>query len=672
MDAAFPLRRRPIEPSPPLDEILGPLGPVATAMGARVGAFEERPQQLRMARAVDEALRAGRHLIVEAGTGVGKSFGYLVPALLWAAEHGKKVAVATSTIALQEQLAGKDLPLLASCLPVDASFALVKGRGNYLCARRLDLARQPALDATAELFPDEGPRLELERIAAFSAQGLESRQDLPFVPREDVWDAVRAESGNCLHKACPHYERCGYQASRRRTHAARLLVMNHHVLLSDLALRRSGASFLPDVDAIVVDEAHDLEDAAADTLGSRVTSRGLAYQLGRLWHDRRDRGLLARHPDPALKERVEEARRAARSFFDKVRAAHGSSATAGLRAIEGPLDVDGSLSQCLEDLARETAAGAAAVDRDLALELSVRSQSILALAEQVDDVVRGPDDDHVSWLEWDARGQAVIVRTPVDVGPSLRASLYDAFPTVVLTSATLSTGRPASFRYVRERLGLEDAEELSLGSPFDFTRQARIIVRTDLPDPSRAPEAYEEALPEAVLEAVRRTAGGAFVLFTSYESMRRTAQAVRAHLEGDGLEVLVQGEDLPRTAMLERFREKDSVLFGVSSFWQGVDVPGDALRNVVIARLPFEVPTHPLVMARQARVEREGRSAFTELSLPQAALKLKQGFGRLIRRATDRGLVVLLDSRIVTKPYGRALLETLPECPVDLVPERPE
>ena len=317
--------------------------------------------------------------------------------------------------------------------------------------------------------------------------------------------------------------------------------------------------------------------------------------------------------------------------------------------VKGPVDSEESLAENLEQLADRLLLGVpAAATRDAGLELAARANAIQSLAETVEEVRKGPDDQHVSWVERDARGNATLVRAPIDVGPALKVALWDAYDTVVLTSATLATGRPASFRYVRDRLGLAgsaDVDEVALGSPFDYVRQARVIVRTDLPDPARDPAGYEAALPEAVLHAVRRTKGGAFVLFTSYESMRRTADAVRAHLEGDGLVVLVHGEDLPRTAMLERFRETNAVLFGVSSFWQGVDVPGDALRNVVIARLPFDVPSHPLARARQARVEREGKSAFEELSLPAAALRLKQGFGRLIRRATDKGIVVLLDPR---------------------------
>jgi ATP-dependent DNA helicase DinG len=415
---------------------------------------------------------------------------------------------------------------------------------------------------------------------------------------------------------------------------------------------------------VVVDEAHDLEDVAAEVLGTRVSSRGVGQVLARVWNDRRRRGLLAAHRDPALRALVDDARRAAKAFFERVRAVGGQAAAAV--PLEVPLPTDEGLADGLERLAGALGAAVPAMPRDLGMEATARAGGCLGLAQAVRDAARGADAGHAAWVETDGRAHAALVRAPVDVGPALANALFSAYPTVVLTSATLAVGRPPSFRYVRERLGLADADEAVLGSPFDFPRQARLVVRADLPDPARDPAGYDAALPDAVLDAVRRTRGGAFVLFTAYESMRRVAERVRAPLAADGLTVLVQGEDLPRTAMLERFRAEDAVLLGVSSFWQGVDVPGDALRNVVIARLPFEVPTNPLARARAARLEAEGRSPFAELSLPQAALRLKQGFGRLIRRATDRGLVVVLDPRLATKSYGRVLLDSLPECPVEV------
>ena len=630
--------------------------------------FEPRAEQARMAGAVDAALRGPHHLIVEAGTGVGKSFAYLLPALKWAEETGKKVAVATSTIALQEQLVLRDLPLLVKALPYRGTTALVKGRGNFVCLRRLSLAMAEG----PGLFPDFESRSQLEAVSGAAEMGLGTRQEIPFAVRDDVWDSARAESGNCLHKKCPFYEKCPYQAGRRRTQAASLLVMNHHVLLADLALRRSGASFLPEVDAIIVDEAHDLPDTAAEALGTRVTSRGISYLLGRLWNDKKESGLLARHPDPELRRAVTEMRAAAQAFFGGLRGALPRPATGGPVSVTGPLPADEGFAERLSTLAAALDRGmTSAPSNDLALELGARSRAFSALAAEVETLVPGPDADNVVWAEWDPSGHGALVRAPVDPGPALRESLYGAHDTVILTSATLSIGRPPSFRFTRDRLGLDDAEELSVGSPFDYPRQARLVVRTDLPDPAKDPKGYEAALPAAVLAAVRRTKGGAFVLFTSFESLRRTAEAIRGDLVADGIEVLVHGEDRSRTALLDRFRETNSVLFGTSSFWQGVDVPGDALRNVIITRLPFDVPTHPLHRAREARLIAAGRRPVDEMSLPQAALRLKQGFGRLVRRATDSGYVVILDPRIVTKRYGKALLESLPECPIDYVPERP-
>ncbi|MHC5009563.1 MAG: ATP-dependent DNA helicase [Planctomycetota bacterium] len=639
--------------------LLGPQGPVASALEGEGAAYETRAEQLQMAAAVAASLSSSRHLIVEAGTGVGKSFAYLVPLLRHAVNAGCTVAVATSTIALQEQLVQRDLPLLQRALPFDVSFALVKGRGNYLCTRRMLLAC-----ADARTLGDERLRAQLDAIRAWARRTQEgSRQDLPFRPAPEVWDGVRAEQGNCKGRACPHYEPCHYQRSRRRAHAVDCLVLNHHVLMADLALRRSGASFLPRVDAVLIDEAHDLEDTAAEHLGLRGSSAGTLMLLGRLWQPARRRGLLARLEDDGLRKQVDRTRVVARAVFEDL--SRQAPAGGTVRLADG-FPVEDTLSPRLRDLADAVERGApAAPDEDLAMELVARGRGLLDAAETLEEIVR-PRPGDVRGLERRRQGVPAGCSTPVDVGPLLREVLWDAHPSVILTSATLATGRPPSFAYLRGRLGLEDADALSVGSPFDYVRQARIVVHRDVPDPARSPEAYDAALPPAVLSSVRRTHGGAFVLFTSYDSMRRTADALRSDLEADGLEVLVQGEDLERAALLERFRRGDAVLFGVSSFWQGVDVPGDALRHVVIARLPFDVPTHPLQQARRERLEARGGDAFRHLTLPTAALRLKQGFGRLIRNTTDEGTVSILDPRIVTRSYGRVLLESLPECPVEL------
>jgi ATP-dependent DNA helicase DinG len=623
-----------------------------------------------MSAAVADALSSSRHLLVEAGTGVGKSFAYLVPALAWAAETGRTVAVATSTIALQEQLVRRDLPLLARALPFEVRYALVKGRSNYLCLRRMTAAL-----ADRPLFEDEARR-QLEAIEAWSRQpGEGSRQELDFQPLEVVWDLVRAEHGNCLGRACRFYERCPYQASRARAHEAHLLVLNHHVLLSDLALRRSGASFLPEVGAVIIDEAHDLEETAAEHLGSKASSLGLAQVLGRLWNPRTRQGLLAAHPDLALRVGVEEARVEAQAFFEGLTRGLDTPGGAGGQrggrlapalAFPEPSPVPQALCERLTRLAAaiETRREVLA-DRDAVLELGARARGLAEAADALTALAGPALEGTVRWVDLGARG-ITLCSAPVDVGALLEEVLWSKVGSAVLTSATLSTGRPPSFEFVKRRLGLAAAAELALGSPFDFPRQARLVLRGDLPDPSRAAAAWEAALPDAIEAAVRASGGGALVLFTSIASMRRAAESLRSRLEEAGLELLVQGEGLERAQLLDRLREGAGVLFGVASFWQGVDVPGESLRHVVITRLPFEVPTHPLQQARSARIEAEGGDPFQDLSLPQAALRLKQGFGRLIRRASDTGRVTILDPRVLTKPYGRYLLESLPPCPVDV------
>jgi len=619
-----------------------------------------------MAAAVDRCLSSGRHLVVEAGTGVGKSFAYLVPALAHAAATGQRVAVATSTIALQEQLVRKDLPLLEEALPFPTGHALVKGRSNYLCLRRM----HRALASTQDLFGGEESRA-LARIADWSTWTTEgSRQDLPEQPPASVWEAVQAEQGNCLGRACPHYEACPYQASRRRAHEAPLLVLNHHLLMSDLALRRSGGSFLPAVDAVVVDEAHDLEDTAAQHLGRRVTWRGVRQLLGRLWSARGRSGLLAALDLPQARAAVESAAGAADEFFDGV---CGEGDADGNGRLAPGRHLGDALSPRLEALSSLLLSATRALpDRETAMEVTARARAVAAAAEALRGLAEDDDPEQVRWIEASGEGRAALCSAPVDVGPLLRDALFDAHESVILTSATLAAGDPPGFAYVRERLGLVEADEAAIGSPFRFRECVRVRVRADLPDPARMPEAYAAALGPAVLDAIRFSGGGALVLFTSVRDMRRVADEVREAVEAMDLVLLVQGEGLERPALLDAFRGGGAVLFGVASFWQGVDVPGDALRHVVIARLPFEVPTHPLQKARAERLEASGRSAFRHLSLPMAALRLKQGFGRLIRRHDDSGWVTILDSRVAHRSYGRALLAALPECPVDFVAGEPD
>lgn len=638
--------------------ILGPDGALARSMPG----YESRPQQLEMADAVARAINAKSHLVVEAGTGVGKSFAYLVPALLAAVERDLKVVVSTRTIPLQEQLFHKDIPALRQVLPFDFNVELVKGRGNYISLRRLDVA----LGRGLQLF--DGADLEsLRSIRDWSKQTPDgSRSDLSFNPTPDAWDAVASDHGNCLGRACPRHRACFYFAATRRARAARLLVVNHALYLADLALQRQGGSLLPEHDVAIFDEAHALEPVAARSLGVQVASGTVLKLLSRLSHERSGRGLLFAlgilDPVPL----VRACRLAAERFFEATRSWLGPAP--GARRAKQPIGVANPLSEPLRVLSSAIQAESGEVPEPERLaELDAACARCDQIADDLDGWLDQRWHDSAYWVETTggpSRRGLLLAAAPLDVGPILREELFRRVPSCVLTSATLAVGRPASFRFVRSRVGLDAAEELALGSPFDYANAAVIRLVKGLPDPSAGPEAFEAAAIAAIPHYVRMTAGHALVLFTSHRMLRAAESRLRPWFEREGLTLLAQGESLPRSKLIEHFKaDPSSVLFGADSFWEGIDVPGAALSNLIITRLPFTVPTEPLAEARRERLERAGGRWFDEATIPETILKLKQGFGRLIRSQADRGMVVLLDPRVLTKSYGRGFLDSLPPCP---------
>ena len=450
-------------------------------------------------------------------------------------------------------------------------------------------------------------------------------------------------------------------------------MVNHALFFSDLALRREGASVLPDYDVVVLDEAHTVEAVAGDHLGLSVTNGQLTYLFNKLYNDRTQKGLLLHHNLGEAQQMVQRLRFVADAFFDHVAAWRSASGRNG--RVREPLGLDTALTDDLRQLASRIQEYAARLeDETQKVELTAAADRLIGLSLAVDTWLKQQMEDAVYWVELSGRKRQTVqlVSTPIDVGPMLRDELFNQTKTVILTSATLSIGGArdefageADFGYMRSRLGLTKANELGLGSPFDYQRQAKLILSAGMPDPSQQPQDFDRAVTERLKKHLLQTEGRAFVLFTSYRMLKSTADRLTGWFAEQNLTMLCQGDGQQRTAMLERFKQDPrSVLFGTESFWQGVDVPGDALQNVIITRLPFSVPDHPLLEARVERIREQGGNPFVEYQVPEAVIKLRQGFGRLIRSQEDTGQVVILDPRIRTKPYGRTFLASLPQCQV--------
>ena len=688
-----------------IENVLGKNGIIAN----KLDSYELRPQQMDMALTIEKSIEENKHLIIEAGTGVGKSMAYLIPFIFWTVRNKKKAIISTYTKTLQEQLINKDLPFLRNALrsanvntrqndlppesgyeqeeKFDFSYTLCVGGQNYLCLRRFNQLQMHGLIDTKKEVK------EFQKIIQWEVQtknGL--RSELDFEPSPAVWSKVCRESDLCFGKKCIFYDDCHYYKARRREYKAHVLVTNHHLFFANLV---NAGRVLPDFDAVVFDEAQTLEDVATSYFGIAISNFNVKFLLDSILNPKTGKGLITRLFKPsdktvaAIRETLDEARHASDLFFSEITEKYGTGSKTTRIRKKGV--INNYLSKPLSNLsgALESLLNLVTVEEER-LEIFAFASRCSEANKNISIIINQELEEYVYWAEVEKRTNSLglsnhkysrcsLFAAPINIAEDFEKQIFDKIRPVILTSATLSVN--GNFNYIKERLGIPDCtpagqlhheesdsdivngvdfSEKIIGSPFNFSENALIYVPDNIPDPNQEPDAYRHNITKHIKEIISLTQGRSFILFTSFEMLNAVYEKIKDNM--DTYTLFKQG-DKPRYQLLEEFKASQKpVLFGTATFWQGVDVPGEALKCVIITKLPFAVPSDPIIEARMELLKAQNKNPFMDYQVPQAITLLRQGFGRLIRTATDTGIVAILDPRIKSKFYGRHFLNSLPNC----------
>jgi ATP-dependent DNA helicase DinG len=658
------------------DEIKDIFSPTGLLSGLE--GFEYREQQQNMAVSIADSLESGTHNIIEAPTGVGKSLAYLVPSILYALGNEKKAIISTCTINLQEQLINKDIPDLAKVLPVEFKYEILKGRNNYICTKRLN----KAMIEKSSLFMTSEQQI-LEKIYNFvNKESKGTRQDMPFPVDDNVWSEIFAEEGVCTQKSCGGTDtNCYYQQAKQRMKDADLLVLNHHLFFTLFGFyERDSEGYLYFNDFVIFDEAHTIEQIAAERVSPSVSKEQIRFWLNKLYNPRTQKGFFANKQSDRIKSAVEMVYHDNEQFFrmlhSYVNDVYSAQTHKNCIRIKESIPLGAELMNSILELTIELKKATPLARNDIEEdEIKNYFTKFTRIRNNLVFFLEQKSAEYVYWVEYSGRARSNInlCISPIDMAEYFRENVFAKNRVCAMTSATLSVNNNLDF--FKNTVGADEVTGEIIDTPFDFGRQMKIHVYKDIPEPEKMQKQkisdilnesdYEKLLVNKIKECVEMTSGGALVLFTSTKLLKSAYNKLLEEFLGTGINLYAQHNGMPNNRILQEFRDdENSVLFGVDSFWMGVDIPGHSLRNVIVTKLPFEVPDHPVIEAKLEFIMEKGGNPFMDYSLPTAILKFKQGVGRLIRSKNDEGLICILDSRIIKKQYGRHFLSSLPECEV--------